>query len=754
MQAPAGLNPADLRRYAPLLLLPLFGIFYFPLLSGQAFLWEDIPELNYPLVLYAVDSLRHLQLPFWTPYVFGGMPFFSDPQTTLFYPPFWLFIPVAIMTGTSIVAYTWYILLHILLLGFGTYFLGRNFGFERVTALFAAAVFMFCGFVSLHVMHTFIFVVAWFPLIFLFLRRAYASGRFRDILIAALLHGFSLLGGYPQYSMHLAYFFVLWTALDVWMHRREGVKPAARRIAFFGVFMAAGLALAAIQYLPSFEHMAESAREKMSFEESANGAVAIWQIVCFFAPKFFGWLTGNPGAGSPFWAFPGQSFLYWETAFFIGITPLFLMMRSLLDIRRDWKIAFFAGLAALLFLLALGASTPLYSLVFHAAPGFKTFRIPGRFLFGMSFCLVMLAGMGMDRLLKRDEKADLRFQKMALAFGGAIAGFSILFLAGAFNGASIYFERAEVLKNSQQAAIIALLMSVLAGGGIMWLLRSKSRTIPALAITGLAFCELFAFGHTFGCSPSNPRAYYDRFDLSPLQREYAADKFRIQGRLFQGPGKGEMLFPRNLGNVKQLPLIEGYNQLNLQRYGKLIFEVNESVGQRLFNIRYRKIPGQYTLERMPTTPRFYLSPHYTIVPDRVGVIAAMNAPDFEPGRDLVLESAPGIAVDTTNGARGSVRIVNENPNSIRLEVNAGGNTVLSASEPYFSAWKAYVDGKRTPLMPVNLLFRAIPVPKGEHIVEMKFQSSRFVLGTVISLMSLLTILGILSYGAVRARLRG
>jgi hypothetical protein len=727
-------------KYLPWMLIPLFGIFYYRLLFGMNFLWEDIPEIYYPLVLYAVDSLKHFQFPFWTPYIFGGMPFFSDPQTTLFYPPFWLLFLASLVTKTSIITFTWYILLHILFMGFGTYFLSRDFGMQRISALFSAVAFMFCGFVSLHVMHTFIYVVAWFPLAFLFLRRAYATGSIRDLLIAALLHGCSILGGYPQYSMHLVYFFFLWTIFEAVVNRKSGKRFLARLGVFFGLFAGIGLALAAVQYLPSFELMAQSSREKMTLEQSVNGSLSWQQIICFAAPKFFGWITGDPSTGSPFWAFPEKSYLFWETAFFIGVTPLLLALRSIIDIRKNAVVIFFVLIAGVCFLLAMGDNTPLYGIVFNIIPGFKTFRIPGRFLFGMSFSLVMLAGLGLNRILAHDAAGEKTYRKVILGVGGAIGALALLFLAGAFNSASQYFEHAVVIDNAKHAATVALIVTCIASGLIIVSLRAKSRMPAVVCMTILTFCELFAFGNRFGCGNSNPEKYYARFDLSPFQQEYRQSKFRIQGRLFQGEGKGEMLLPRNLGNVKHIPLVEGYNQLNLQRYGRLIFEVNENAGQKLFNVRYRKVPHKNQIERLDAVPRFYCSPFYIVRNDRQQVIDALNAPGFTPGRDIVLESEPGIPLDTINGTGGDIRIIKDESNRIELDISTRGNTLLSASEIYFSAWNAYIDGKKAPLLPANLAFRAIPLTAGTHRVVMAYESSAFVKGGIISLLALLVVL--------------
>lgn len=74
-------------------LLALVTIFYWPILTGRSFLSNDFPERIYPMRLFASIELASGRIPFWNPYLFGGIPFAAMIDNAVFYPPNWLLIP-------------------------------------------------------------------------------------------------------------------------------------------------------------------------------------------------------------------------------------------------------------------------------------------------------------------------------------------------------------------------------------------------------------------------------------------------------------------------------------------------------------------------------------------------------------------------------------------------------------------------------------------------------------------------------------
>jgi len=84
---------------------------------------------------------------------------------------------------------------------------------------------------------------------------------------------------------------------------------------------------------------------------------------------------------------------------------------------------------------------------------------------------------------------------------------------------------------------------------------------------------------------------------------------------------------------------------------------------------------------------------------------------------------------------GTTTITRYDGDRVTAEVDASADAWLFLADTYDPAWQAYVDGSPRPLRLANAMFRAVGVPAGHHIVEMRYQPLPLQRGAVITLLT-------------------
>ncbi len=85
---------------------------------------------------------------------------------------------------------------------------------------------------------------------------------------------------------------------------------------------------------------------------------------------------------------------------------------------------------------------------------------------------------------------------------------------------------------------------------------------------------------------------------------------------------------------------------------------------------------------------------------------------------------------------GQVSITSWRPNRVRLKAALSRPSLVILSETNYPGWVAEVDGVAAPVLWVNHLLRAVPVPAGEHEITLRFRSRTFLWGLALSLATL------------------
>jgi uncharacterized membrane protein YfhO len=120
-----------------------------------------------------------------------------------------------------------------------------------------------------------------------------------------------------------------------------------------------------------------------------------------------------------------------------------------------------------------------------------------------------------------------------------------------------------------------------------------------------------------------------------------------------------------------------------------------------------------------------------------------------PGADRKLDNTPPDLASPDNPSADRAVVKTYEADRIRLETATGASGLLVLSEAYYPAWKAYVDGRPVPLYVADHVLRAVPVPSGEHTVELRYESSPLRVGLAVSLISYLVLIALAVAGTRR-----
>lgn len=412
------------RRVLPPFAVTLFFALVVALFFGRALVQEgvyyygsDFVHLNFPQNAFGASSLQRGVIPLWNPLAAAGKPFLADPNVGFLYPLnllfVWLDFDYQAMVAIAV--------FHFFLNGIAVYALARDLGASRSGSMFAGIAFMFCGFLIGHGEHPNIIIsTSWLPLVFLFFRRAILRRHARYALAAGGTLALSVLG-HAQFSLMMIMWCGLWL-IGHWVSKRS--LGLGRDMALTLLMLATASAAAAVQILPAIELVANSERGQLGAAEAmAHGLHPLaWPL--FLLPNYLG---SNAMQAASFW--PGQFVNLNELYGYVGVSTLFFAFLGAY-LWRTYDKRFLLLILILGALLAVGALTPIYALLYDLLPFMRFVRVPSRFLYWIDLALVLLAAFGVDFIGATFNQARWRLWRDAvlLALFACAAAVALRFL--------------------------------------------------------------------------------------------------------------------------------------------------------------------------------------------------------------------------------------------------------------------------------------------------------------------------------------
>ena len=711
---------------------------------------------------FGFGELAHGHLPLWNPHIYGGTQYFGGFQAALLYPPNWLYLclplPRAVNVGIA---------LHVFLAGLFMYGWVRFRGLHALASVLAGTLFMFSGAYFYHVCAGHLpnlCTMVWGPLIFLAIDGWFVRRTPGWLLFGGVALALQILAGHPQYVFYTGVAAALYCAARLWRETRRWWAALG-----LAVVPAVGVALSAVQLFEGVHAAGESLRSKGTTTTFAGSfSFPPENFLTFLAPT----LLGDP-VGGRYWG----RLLLWEMCPFVGIGGIVLALYALTTVRRreTWECA---GLAAVLFLIALGKYTPLFNVLYHYAPGFNKFRGWSKFIYPATLFVVMLSAVGFDALLRRGTVPRALVWSL-LGAALVVAGAAVWadgashsdaedgpqpwrgwIFAAVYSGDSVNVWQAGTLlqpgnvRGAAQMAGHALFLAAGTLGAFALAFQCGRRWRGALlAVPALALAEMIVFVAptlvTFEYAPERRPQVAGYLEAHPLGDDRILD-----------------LADPNTGMSTGEDDLWGYDPGVTRRYGEFLALTQNILPEvATQDLTFRDVRDIYaTLLRCrcafgyehgpenKTNSRVYaddeVGAHVMLVsavrvlPAGRDVLRAM-VPPFDPRRTVLLQTAPDPA-PAEIPVGGKVRIVAQTTDSLTLEADLPAAQVLVVTDAYSDGWQArsvLPAGESSPqtryqVLPADYCVRGIPLAAGHHRILLEYRPAAFVVGAWVSGVSL------------------
>jgi hypothetical protein len=131
---------------------------------------------------------------------------------------------------------------------------------------------------------------------------------------------------------------------------------------------------------------------------------------------------------------------------------------------------------------------------------------------------------------------------------------------------------------------------------------------------------------------------------------------------------------------------------------------------------------------------------YVVISSRDELLKYVLKPEFNPSRQVALESDPGITRSATEPIAGGARVVDRDTDVMEVQVELQRPAVLVLTNNYSTGWRIKPITSRQRefrVMPANYTHIGIPLESGKHHFLLTYAPAAFQVGGWISILGLL-----------------
>lgn len=423
------------------------------------------------------------------------------------------------------------------------------------------------------------------------------------------------------------------------------------------------------------------------------------------------------------------------------------------------------------------------SFLLKSLPMYNKFRAPSMIIVVPTFLLCMMAVLTLQKIIAIDNKEYLwaKYKKGLILTAGIFIVLLLIYMNSDYRSegdkqllsqvSSAQDQVKEYVRNFINAmkddrkalffgSLIRSFLFIAAAAFMLWLFIKKNiqKTILLSIIGVLAFIDVMSIDTKYLNSDNyqDEADYENNFTPSAIDTQILQDTSNY--RVFDLRQGVQAAFNQGALNSYFHNSIGGYHPAKLSIYQDLIEHQLYNFPQSLpvinmLNTKYIIQTDQQGKAQVFTNPNalgaawFVKGVRYESTP-----VAVMNALSyFNPKDTAILFTADQKMVSTVSNADSSatIRLLKNDNDEITYQSSSPVNGFGVFSEVYYDkGWKAYIDGKETPIIRTNYVLRGLSIPAGQHQIQFVFHPASFYTGQKVSLIAGILVLLSLLVAAV------
>lgn len=729
----------------------------------------DAAEVFHPDIAWSIKELKSGSIPLWNPTVFTGWPQVASQQTSLLAPqslPFYFLSPAK--------AAAIRLLLLVAIAAAGMFWFARTIGASRQGAALAAIAYGLSGPMMVWSMHPHDNVHSMLPWVMFAVELVIRGRRFGGPLLAATV-GICALAGHPQSLLIDGILAISWLLGSLALKRNKHSLISVLTTSSIATVL--GLIVGAVAFLPLLEMLGQAS----TTERGGKSGPPLSTLANLIWPELWGRDGWTYGSG----AHPDANMRnFVERTAYVGILPSLLAGFAIVSkATRNKQVLLLA--TATLIGVVLAYRVPVISPLVTENGPLRAVSI-ARANIIVSFALAALAAFGLAPLSRFANSNVKATTWLASSVGLGVLGAIFAGLAGGvdFSSAMQWLPGGSTPSEAPDAAAAALgrfiVVVLLAGVTALIVVKAIRKlntgqqsiaAILAIAVTAVVAFDMVTLWR--GTVPVNKIA---ASTISHTPATQALSTAQGSNRIAAASGDSGVLLAPNTGSYLNLRDARGHGVPTLRRY----FDFWRATGgQARPNLGHLapSWPNAVKAMQASSVSALLVDPAATFdnelrsaktlhadkwsrvikVPGatpRVSVACNWSNNRYADALNYVsqadarkLASAPALeGVEAPSGTlctptETSAQITSDQANKVVIATTSNGPGKLVLNDAIYPGWKATVNGQPAKITPANVLFRAVEIGPGKSTVVFTYRPRSFIYGSLLSLISLLTILG-------------